>query len=511
MDILELNHLLIHRSTTSDLKGLEYIFSKQNEETHIQILYNLLLEDKVFDQDRITNKWRTYDKKKPLTVKALENTKTNLKNSLLVTLGINNQYIINGDAERALYNAEAYIQRQLFLQAFAELDGIVRDDTIFLYPNYRISILQKILWLLPLIKPEAYDKKREHYLVLLQSAMDEMLLFYEVFVLNNNVSDLASRNVVMKSADSKAELKNLLKHRILKLNYTKLPHVSAAYFIKTSITLHYLAGEPLKQFDMQMEFCTLLRRFEKQYLYSTEYLNYVGEFSNLVTLAAQLQKEAVFELTLYYLKSIIHINRQYVPVFQAQVLLLETMQFYYKKDFKQMLPLLEKADSYIKKNIDSSPALHSDNFKLGLMKCWLAVKNFEKVKYWFGNRSGIKPIVRLDSYFTIYVIYVCSLYEQFSCNGKIISLPAGFKTWVDNLRSMQTHNKMILPLEASVTDTFMQLAESVDKDQHHKLLASLLKKLNQLPLRGHIYQEQFYRIFDLKGWVNERIKKVKNK
>lgn len=510
MDNLELNHILIHRSSPSDMKAIEYVFSKQVGETQSRVLFNLLLEEKVFDAERIGNRWRTYEKKKPLTLKALENAKTNLKSSLLEAISISNQYIIGGDAERALYNAEAFIQRQLYIHSFFLLDAVLTDDTIFINPNYRITIIQKILWILPLLKMEAPEKKREHYLVLLQSAMDEIQLFYDVFVFNNAVSDLAGRNVIMKSTDSREELKTLLKNNLLKLNYLKLPHVSATYLLKTKVTLHYLAVEPVKQFEMQMELCSMMRKYEKQYLSSTGYLNFLGEFVNLLTMAAQLQKEEIFNTTLDYLNNLMPTNKQFFPVFQAQTLLLEAMYFYYKNDLEKMVPLLKTADNYIMQTVSSSPALHSDNFKLGLMKCWLAVKDYDKVKYWFGNRTGIKPIVRLDSYFIIYVIFVCSLYEQIVIIGKTVSLPPGFKNWVENLRSMQKNNKMFLPLETSVVETLLQLAESDKKELHIKLLTSLLKKLNQLPARGHVYQEQFYRIFNLKGWVTEMFIKLRS-
>ncbi len=511
MDNLELNYLLIQRSSSEDLKAVEYVFSKQKGETNTQILFNLLLEEKVFDAERIINRWRLFDKKKPLTTKALENTKTNLKTILLEAIGIKNQFVIGGDAEKALYHAEAYIQRQFFMQAFQVLDSALEDNSIFMYPNYRVTVIQKVLWLLPLLKLEAAEKKREHYLVFLQSAMDEIQLFYEVFVFNNAVFELVGRNVIMKSADSKAELRNLLKHNLVKFNQDKLPHTSAVYLTKTKINLHYLASEPLKQFDLQMDFCTMLRKYDKQYLQSSEYLNYVGEFTNLATLAVQLQKDRIFSITIQYLKSIISLNKQYFPVFQAQVLLLEAMQYYYTKNYEVMLPLLEKADNYIVKTVAGTPALHSDNFKLGLMKCWLAVKNYPKVKYWFGNRTGIKPIVRLDSYFIIYVIYVCSLYEQFIIQNKTLVLPNGFKNWVENLRSMQKNNRMFLPLESAVIETLMQLADSDKKEMHLKLLTVLAKKMQQLPILGHVYQEQFYRIFDLKGWIHEMIGKLKKK
>ena len=509
MSTLESLHRLLHSLNSDNQRALKYVLGEKKTPTHARILHDLLvsLTDKTISQTE--TKWRkTMVANKYLSIKSLQNAQTVLKQKIYEAKCISLRFSQGGNAEERLYLADVFIHEENYDQAYQILSDFVNDTTHFSKYEYRIQILQKLIWLHPHVQIESSDKQLNLLRNELNNIIHNLQLFHKIYQLNLDVTDLYKRSVIMKSDESITRLKSLQQSTLLSLDIDTLEPIAANYLLKTQSMLHYLSLDNESMFLSLQRLCLNMRKYEKQYLTTIEFHNYISEHINLCICAAHGGNLTCIKETVKYVQSIKHHNQQFEAFYTTQCELVFALYYYYKHDDINLASHIIITDNLASSLTTLGPAMVGDTMKLSLMKCWLRLKDYNKVAYWFGDMLTQKAIVRLDTFYTRHIVYFCSLYEQSQIKGKEIFVPEMAKNTIININTMHTLSKSHLPLEHSVSTCFNHLVKDNLIEQHKYHIGALLHKLAKLPEEGHIYQEQFYRIFNLRAWLFEMLEKL---
>jgi len=515
MDNLQILHQLVRSMTPDNLGALEYLLGNPKTKTHAAILFDILknLEEKNLQQ--AISSWRTYKAvKQQLSFKGFENAKTSLKTKILEAKTISNRYQLGGIAEKNLQIAEVYIQQQNLEQAYLLLGDTIADVTICIHPIYKLQVLHKLIWLHHLINVKGNQKQLKYLTQLLDSAAHDVNRFHTIYQFNLEVTNFYKQTLILKSEESKNKLSVLNKSKLLALHPDEVEHTTATYLLKTKSMLQSLSLDTDTMLQTIQLLCAKMRVYEGYYLNSSYYINFIAEHINLSILAAQKDNIILLESTISYVQAILEkvTTHTYVPAFKAQCQLAFALYYYYKNDLFQLEQQLQIADdSFCALNI-RTPNIIQDNIKLTLMKCWLTLNNFDRVTFWYGKRSEKSAIVRLDTFYIKHIIYFCACYEQSSIDktqNNITVINNCGAIYID-LSTMYTLRKANLPLEHTVNTAFKILSKNAPIQHHKKALSNLSQKLTNLAIEGHTYQEQFYRIFDLRNWLLKMLQKLSN-
>lgn len=512
MDSTLLLHSIIKNLTAQETKHIELHLGAEDDSL-IASLYFLIKELNHPSDDYLEPRWKLLNKKQPLTLKSLENSKSRLKSKLLQLLQQCNINTLGGEAEQLLNIAEIYIQKHLFDTAYNTLNNFFVSEHPLTKPIYKIQIIQKLIWLLPICVKENITHKQQTYLDKLSAAIAELNLFQEIYIYNLKISTIATKNGVLKDAELLDEVNQLKQNPLHFNNLMNLPHLHASYLTKSNTLLAQLTGEDQKQYELQKTLCAIMHTNELVYIESGSYINYMAEHINLTLLSAQHGDAKILQDTLFYIRKLTVQDKPINAIFSLQADFAETMFYYYQNTLYNHRPLLEKCDANFKKIVSTIPASISLSLRYGLMKCWLHLGEYKKVEEWYMNRPAHKPLIKFDSYFIIYLIQLCGLYEQYEIDlkEKEINLPKSYLKQAHQFSSLHTMSKSLLPVENSVHNTFEKLGKEKKLSIHVQILSKLDFKLNSLSKSEPVYVKQFYKMFHLQNWIKKMLTHLKQK
>lgn len=487
------------------------VFLESETSNLTSTLYYLIKDLNEPSKEILETRWQLLNKKQKLTLKSLENTKGRLKSKLLQYLQECNINLIGGDAEQNLYVSEIYIQKQLYQEAYKTLQTFITKPQPLTPPVFKIQIIQKLIWLLPICKVDQIEQKQQHLLGILENTHKELTIFHELFQFNLQISALYSKSGILKTQEAITQLLHLLTNPLHKNDITLLPHLHATYLTKSNAMLAQLSGDEEKQFSLQKLLCTIMREQVNSYLESGAYINYMAEQINLAILSAQHGDEVtMFQILNHIRTTTTNTERAVNIIFNIQADLAETLFHFYRNNLHENRTILEKCDAELKKNISKFPSTLSESMRYGLMKCWLELGEYAKVDEWYLDRPENKPFVKLDSYFIIILIQLCAIYEQIRINTdkNTVKIPDSFLKHAHYFSSLYRLSKNMLPLEYHVHSTFESLGRERTVLKHIKLLNNLSKKLNVLAETEVVYYKQFNRMFNLCSWLEKMSNKL---
>lgn len=388
-------HQLAHTLSAGELRYLQMNKSHEGESLNAALL-DILLKMERPDNEQLAIKWRLYNKRKPFTLKSLENTKSRLKDRLLEAINHNNLFILGGEIEKGLYTAEAYLQHHLPSEAIRCLMHAYEEHHEIMSPMYKVQLLQKLLVLLPLIKLENHSRQRTTYYNALRSAIQEEALFHEIYCLYLQVTNLYMENTIVKTDIRKKQLSEIAGHPLMGLATDTLAHIPTAYLLKTRGMVLQMQNDLKGLIQNQYTLCLALQKFKDHYTNTGRNINYLQEHINLGVLYAQTANIADLPNALNPIRESIKNKPHYHEMFNAQMLFVEALCHYFSGDIDVLRPALKKCDSALRKTMSKLPPTLSEGFRYGLMKCWLACGEHEMVDMWFMERSTDKPFVKLD-------------------------------------------------------------------------------------------------------------------
>jgi len=509
MDSTTLLHTLIKHLTDTETKHIEMHLGAGDDNLSAS-LYYLYKELDQPNEEFLRLRWQLLNKKHKLSLKSLENTKTRLKTTLLYLIQQCHINMLGGEAELQINICEILIQKQLFHEGYKILNEFLINSHPLTPPLFKIQIIQKLIWLLPICNQSHFLENQKHLKLELEKALAEFNTFYKIYFYNLQVAEIIITNGILKTDVAIAQLNILLSDALHKNEIEHLPHLHATFLTKANVQLAHLEGNSQKQFTLQKLLCSIMRIHYQSYLHSEAYINYMAEQINLAILSAQHGSKDIMDNTLAHVREITLKDRKINSIFKAQADLAESLYYYYADDKIKLASILIKCDVGFNKIVKYAPPTVSEGFRYGLMKCWLALEEYNKVNEWYLDKPKNKPFVKLDSYFIIFLIQLCAIYEQMKVNhdNQTVFLPNDYLKKAHDFSSMYSLSKKILPIEYSIHTMFITLGKEQKKLKHIQLLTSLNRKLSRLEKNNVVYYQQFKKMFNLNSWLTKMISRL---
>lgn len=502
---------LSHKLSLKEKRAVVREMAASPLETDIKKLFDIMMVQKTYDEDnliyrfqRVSNKPSGNFNKYFLTVKS------QYKKTLLHALVSHHRYFIGGEAEALLYQAEILIQKKLFLSANRELENALYVSQNATSPYFKPMILQRMIWIQPLLAKSNIQSITQKLLEELMIAMKEIELYKDLLLISQQLSSIIRRTTILKLKKDKALVHQIMRSNVFKINAESLPYALKLYYYKNSSWLCGLQNDLLSQAKYQEKLCELLREQEEENLKNIHTQVYLQEFNDLATFFIAQKRWNEAEPIIAYVETLT--EGLYKNYFLAYCSMQRMMIIYYsEKDELHLQAAAQKLDALIENQFNTFPVHAKNTFRMNLMKSWLKLRNYEKVKFWFGKHEGKKPSIRYDTYFIIYLIWVCTLYEQFTVseNKTYIEHKNNFNTWAQNLAKMKQSTKENLPLENVVCESFLALSHDSTTIRHIAIFEKLLQRFEKGFPENSGYVKRFYQLWNLPDWVYDQLQELK--
>lgn len=473
-------------------------------------LFRALQKVSTYSEEIIHTQWKLQFKQKVKPARAFHDAKYILKNILLDSLVKANRQFVGGEAERLLNHAELFISKAYYTEALHTLQLALVETNRCIVPYYKNMILQRMLFLQQFTGGKIMDENRAKLLKLCTEAINELEIFNAVFQYNHRLSNILKRTSIVKTEPDNEEMESLLSDKVLQFNKSKLCYAAQLYLAKSKSWLYGLSFELEKQYEAQKELCALMKVNAEEHLKTSVAPVYLTEFCDAALFSAQLIQIEVSTAYADYVLENAHHAGVHSTLFNMYPLVLKMLANYCGGDEKEMEKYLRQVDVPLYKSLAHFPPNAVDNIRMNMMKGWLKIKDYEKVKQWHYTSAEKKPFIRLDSYFVSQLIYLCALYEQCPLNNNktIISVSEGFIKHAKTIGNMKAASKKNMPVESAIIQTFFLLSDSQNAREHRTYLESLQKKLSRSFTKAHTYQNRLYVMFDFKGWIKQQIERL---
>ena len=505
MKNLQLLYQLVHRMTPDEHLYLEKLLLK-DEGGMCRKLTNILLDMSAYEENTVIYKWSRYGKK--YSRKALYNTSHRTKDKILQAIHLSMAGAYPDSSDTIAKTADAYMQKQLFEEAYNILRSFLERQAGFISPVEELQFLHKMLSLAPLVVRTNLDTVHDDLLQQCDKTLQHIQLYHRIHRLNHQVGLL-----YIKEANKKAQPEEI--HTVLSAweELSKIPsehHATHSYFLKTTVMFMQLRYAFEKQAEAQLELAGTMRSYYLLYKTSPHYLKFLAEQINAgIILARSGDREAFEELT-EFLQLVLQEEHVLHDLLRMQLWFIQSLFHYYRRDIQQMLQYLAPAHHAFMEQRDKLPVTVQPALRLGLMKCWLLADQHRFIAKLFEERPAGKPLVKLDLYLVMHLIYLCSLYLRFTYNvlSGVVTPPQGFMKQVNRFTSEYQLSKDFLPVEYSIHGTFTQLAKADISQNHIRILQRLRKKLSKPEVAEARQTEAFLRTFSLDDWITDTIYKL---
>ncbi len=515
---MNLNHLttlynLINELTVEEkefINGqIQKLLGRKRNADYIK-LYYAISKTPIFDEKQIVTRWiGQYDYSK--AIRFFYEAQPILLSLLLDFLHHYNPYNNTHTYERDILDADKLGSRGLFDAAFEYYSEILKKLYVHDNPYLQGALIHKMYMLIPHLK--SFDKKKEfiRLTILEKQIANEAKLFSDVYHLQLETGYKMSQSVVIKKQDDRNKLIETLNLDILNESRENISFTTYIYLAKVKTFLFRMLNDIEKAYQSQLNLVSKQREFYPLLLDQKPFLLY-SELLDLSDLSFRTNRINEAFCLLDEVENILPKIKDKKRTRYGAVLNTRCLIFYYHNLPKDGLKYILELDLFSIHNKKDISDMHYPILLCTLIKCYLKLSDYAKIEYWHDKALTIKKGLRQDFLSMINIMYLLCLYEQCKVypNLVIIEVSEKFKNELQIIKHFFKGNIKEIPFEKLILNHFLDLSESRRCKEHIKIFDHLLKLLEQLPRKGFVYQDQFYQIFDLKAWIIQQIKRLKD-
>ncbi len=468
-------------------------------------LYKLILKNPTFDEEMIYNRW-VWTHTKMQSKHAFENVRTQLKFFILETL----RYIeLQGkdSLQQKLDHADILIKKGLREEAYKILCSVDKKPRNFSDPLYFTIINYKKLSLLPFI--ESQDTEQSVQIILKESSkfINESELYNRLFDFNMQVGLLARNTVVIKTKLQRERLEYLLSkvQGFMPVNSDNFLYRSLLY--KSLSWLFRIAGNYHETYKYQLLLIDIMRMEEEVNLklHSQQFLSEIADMINICLLLKSFAEAENYIKQYNTICLNLGLNKEHnLFVLNNYKISLSLATEQLKQDdeiLHKQLMLLKLRPWRIQKG-------HFTAFIFVVIKGFFATEQYKTVINCYAELMQEETHEREDVLFFSELLYTLSLYllQPLDIKYQMVESTKLFKMQAESLQRRLRIKNENLPIELNLSNCLRQLANKSRFNHHIDILNKLINNLMKGESEVCSYNDQFYRMFDIKKWAETRIK-----
>ena len=467
-------------------------------------LYDLMQKNPSADEEMIFNRWiRTHVKM--VNKHAFENARTQLKNFILESLRGCIVYDHETVQQKIEY-ADILISKGMKEEAFKMLNSVEFSQNDAHSHLYNIIINYKKILLIPYVNKHDTEVMVKHTLKENSKLIAESEIFNEIYAFNIEVGMLARTTTIVKTRLQREKASVLFTHPATYIPISPLSVKCKTLLFKTYTWLYRIVANNRQAFNYQLLVLQTMLDEENTYLKNQPQV-YLSEIADMISLSLRTDDLDKAE---YYLEkyagicSLLGLNKELNLLVQNNYKINIELA---KNTLTADNEILHKQLLLLKSNPWRIQRGHFASFLFTVMKGFFITGQYKTVINCYAELLQDEPKEREDVLFCAELIYTLSLYhlQPLDLRYHMFETTKLFRDQAESLQRRLRSSKEDLPLELNLSNCLRNLANKSRFKHHIQVIRKLLINQEALEAKGYIYQEQFYRLFNVQKWAEQHI------